>query len=81
MGVVSLHIFQSVIPCEAYTREAAMIDAVGIHNLTNIKKGNYYGAAKNWKHEYKCKLGTILLKKACAIFLAEGERQIKPEDI
>ncbi len=81
MGVVSLHIFQSVIPCEAYTREAAMIDAIGIHNLTNIKKGNYYGAAKNWKQEYKCKLGTILLKKACAIFLAEGERQIKPEDI
>lgn len=81
MGVVSLHIFQSVIPCEAYTREAAMIDAIGIHNLTNVKKGNYYGTAKNWKDEYKRKLGAILLKKACAIFLAEGERQIKPEDI
>lgn len=80
-GVVSLHIFQSVIPCEAYTREAAMIDAIGMHNLTNMKKGNYYGSAKNWKTEYQCKLGAILLKKACAIFLAEGERQIKPEDI
>ena len=29
LGVVSLHIFQSVIPVEAYTREACMIDALG----------------------------------------------------
>jgi hypothetical protein len=29
MGVVSLHCFQSVIPVEAYTREACMIDAIG----------------------------------------------------
>ncbi len=28
-GIVSLHCFQSVIPSEAYTREAAMIDAIG----------------------------------------------------
>lgn len=28
-GIVSLHCFQSVIPSEAYTREAAMIDALG----------------------------------------------------
>lgn len=28
-GVVSLHVFQNVIPVEAYTREAAMIDGLG----------------------------------------------------
>ena len=28
-GVVSLHCFQNVIPVEAYTREACMVDAVG----------------------------------------------------
>ena len=28
-GVVSLHCFHSVIPSEAYTREAAMLDAIG----------------------------------------------------
>lgn len=28
-GVVSLHCFQSVIPVEAYTREACMVDAIG----------------------------------------------------
>ena len=29
LGVVSLHCFQSVIPVEAYTREACMVDAIG----------------------------------------------------
>ena len=80
-GIVSLHCFQNVIPSEAYTREAAMIDAIGIHNLTNIKKGNYYGESKDWSLKHRCQLGTILLKKACAIFLAEGERQLNPIDI
>jgi len=28
-GVVCLHVFQSTIPVEAYTREAAMIEAIG----------------------------------------------------
>ena len=80
-GVVSLHCFQSVIPSEAYTREASMIDAIGLHNLTNMKKGNYYGEAKEWSAKHKRQLGTILLRRACAIFLAEGERQITPVDI
>ena len=29
VGVVSLHCFQNVIPVEAYTREACMVDAIG----------------------------------------------------
>ncbi len=81
MGVVSIHCFQSVIPSEAYTREAAMIEAIGLANLTNMKRGNFYGEAKDWSQKRKCQLGTILLRKACAIFLAEGERQITPADI
>lgn len=80
-GVVSLHCFQNVIPSEAYTREAAMIDAIGIHNLTNVKKGNYYGEAKEWSLKHKCQVGTLLLRNACEIFLAEGERQLNPIDI
>jgi len=80
-GVVSLHCFQSVIPSEAYTREAAMIDAIGLEKLTNMKKGNYYGEAKEWDMKRKRQLGVILLRRACAIFLAEGERQITPNDI
>lgn len=29
LGVVSLHVFQNVMACEAFTREACMIDALG----------------------------------------------------
>ncbi|KAI8419906.1 hypothetical protein MSG28_008529 [Choristoneura fumiferana] len=46
VGVVCLHIFQNVIPAEAYTNEAAMIDVLGIPNLKNLKSGNYYGSRR-----------------------------------
>ena len=80
-GVVSLHLFQNVIPTESYTREAAMIDSIGLTHLTNMKKGNYYGETVGWSLEMKRSLGTCLLRRACDIFIAEGERQIKPVDI
>jgi hypothetical protein len=31
LGVISLHVFQNAIACEAYTREACMIDALGMY--------------------------------------------------
>lgn len=37
LGVVTLHVFQNTIPVEAYTREAAMILALGkISNFTSL---------------------------------------------
>lgn len=33
LGIVSLHCFQSVIPVEAYTREASMVDAIGMNKF------------------------------------------------
>jgi hypothetical protein len=58
-----------------------MIDSMGLQHLTNLKKGDYYGATNTWQLDKKRRLGVILLKKACDIFIAEGERQIKPVDI
>ncbi|XP_045215275.2 uncharacterized protein LOC123565473 [Mercenaria mercenaria] len=81
MGVVSLHCFQSVIPVEAYTREACMIDAIGLKQITNQKKGDYYGVSVTFSMKERRKMGVYLLKKALQIFLAEGERQIAPLDI
>ncbi|KAL5004171.1 hypothetical protein ScPMuIL_017627 [Solemya velum] len=81
LGVVSLHCFQSVIPVEAYTREACMVDALGLEKLTNQKRGDYYGIATTWPRKEKRKMGVYLLKKAFQIFLAEGERQICPLDM
>ncbi|XP_072943052.1 uncharacterized protein [Epargyreus clarus] len=81
VGVICLHIFQNVIPAEAYTYEAAMIDVLGVHNLKNLKCGNYYGIAASWPLKERRMLGLYLLYKAMLIFLSEGERQLRPDDI
>ncbi|XP_059575536.1 ankyrin repeat and LEM domain-containing protein 1 isoform X2 [Alligator mississippiensis] len=80
-GVVSVHCFQNVIPVEAYTREACMVDALGLAMLTNQKRGNCYGVAAGWPPRRRRRLGVHLLHRALQIFLAEGERQLRPADI
>lgn len=80
-GVISLHCFQNVIPVEAYTREACMVEAIGLKMLTNKKRGDFYGVVSNWQLKKKKELGIHLLYRAMQIFLAEGERQLRPADI
>lgn len=73
--------FLNVIPAEAYTYEASMIDVIGVNNLTNQKVGNYYGLVESWPLKERRMLGLYLLYKAMQIFLTEGERQLRPDDI
>lgn len=80
-GVICLHVFQNTIPVEAYTREAVMIDALGIEHLTNCKSGEYYGIIATWNSRDKCRFGRYLLYKALQILLHEGERQLFPEHL
>lgn len=80
-GVICLHVYQNTIPVEAYTREAAIISALDINNLSNIRKGDFYGMSATWNPNQKKKLGVYLLYKALQIFLHEGERQLHPADI
>ncbi|KAG5683895.1 hypothetical protein PVAND_013155 [Polypedilum vanderplanki] len=79
-GVVCLHLFHNIMPSEAYSREASMIEAIGIHNLTNLKKGDYYGAPTSFTMRQKRQMGISLLYRALNIYLAEGESQMKPDD-
>uniref|UniRef100_A0A674I4N4 Ankyrin repeat and LEM domain containing 1 n=1 Tax=Terrapene triunguis TaxID=2587831 RepID=A0A674I4N4_9SAUR len=80
-GVISVHCFQNVIPVEAYTREACLVDAIGLKMLTNQKKGNYYGVVASWPMKRRRCLGIHMLHRAMQIFLAEGERQLRPADL
>lgn len=80
-GVICLPVFHNITPCEAFTREAAIIDALGVVNLTNIKRGDYYGIAKSWTMRDRKKLGVLLLYKAMQVFVVEGESQLRPNDI
>ena len=81
LGVVCLQIYHNIIPAEAYTREAAIIDAIGLNNLTNLKRGDYYGVTSGWKMRQRKHLGVALLYKAMQIYLAEGESQLMPFDL
>ncbi|KAM5232710.1 ankyrin repeat and LEM domain-containing protein 1 isoform 1-T1 [Hipposideros larvatus] len=80
-GVVSLHCFQHVVAVEAYTREACLVDALGIRTLTNQKQGHYYGVVASWPPARRRRLGVHLLHRALLVFLAEGERELRPQDI
>ncbi|XP_036317468.1 uncharacterized protein LOC118732439 [Rhagoletis pomonella] len=80
-GVVCLHVFHNILPSEAYTREAAIIDAFGLDHLTNYKRGDYYGPSQTWTMKEKKFLGISLLYKALQIYLAEGESQLSPSDL
>ncbi|KAK8381259.1 hypothetical protein O3P69_008254 [Scylla paramamosain] len=81
LGVVSLHVFQNTIPVEAWTREAAMISALGLNNLSNSMQGTFYGPASTWTNSKKHQLGVCLLYRSFKIFLQEGERQLRPNDL
>lgn len=80
-GVICLHVFQNIISEEAYTREAAMIDAIGIERLGNCISGKYYGIAATWSMQQKQKFGRYLLYKSLQIFMQEGENQVFPENL
>ena len=45
----------------------------GLNNLTNEKKGDYYGAASCWSSNKKLRLGHSLLFRAFQMYLLEGE--------
>ncbi|NWU73095.1 ANKL1 protein, partial [Pterocles burchelli] len=80
-GVLSVHCFQNSVPAEAYTREGCLVEALGLQTLTNQRKGNLYGVAASWPAERRRRLGVHMLHRAMSIFLAEGERQLRPADI
>lgn len=81
MGVVCVQAFHHLVPQEAHIREAAMIDAIGLNKLANEKRGTYYNNTIRWRNSDRCKLGCYLLHRAMHVFLADGERQLKPIDL
>ncbi|NWZ52683.1 ANKL1 protein, partial [Haliaeetus albicilla] len=80
-GVISVHCFQNTVPAEAYTREGCLVEALGLQTITNQRKGNCYGVAASWPADQRRRLGVHMLHRAMRIFLAEGERQLRPADI
>lgn len=67
-----------------FTRPACQLTYLilpGLKMLTNQKRGDFYGVVSNLPVKKKRELGVHLLYRAMQIFLAEGERQLRPLDI
>lgn len=79
-GVVSLHLFHNITSKEALTREALMIETIGLDNLTNLLKGTVQFKL-GWNEHKRRLLGSLLLQRAYMQLLNEGERQLRREDL
>lgn len=79
-GVVSLHIFHNITSKEALTREAIMIETIGLNNLTNLLRGTVQFRL-GWNEHKRRLLGALFLHRAFTQLLNEGERQLKRDDL
>lgn len=79
-GVVSLHLFHNITSKEALTREALMIETIGLDNLTNVLRGTIQFKL-GWNERKRRQLGALLLLRAYNQFINEGERQLKRDDL
>lgn len=80
-GVVSLQLFTNIHPSEALIREAAMIDAFGLKNLTNLKRGEYSGHSSSWTLKEKTEFGVFCLNSAWGIFKHDRCRPVFETDV
>ncbi|WKX88380.1 hypothetical protein Q1695_008205 [Nippostrongylus brasiliensis] len=78
-GVVCLQINHSVSDDEAFVREAALIEAIKLDNLTNLKGGEWRGSSKSWTMAMRAEFGTYQLLRAMGVLKMEGIRPIFPQ--
>ena len=70
-GILVLTFFHNSTSYVASTREAILIDFVGIENVTNVRKGSYYGCVKSWDQNVLANMGKFYMMK----IITEGLEQ------
>ncbi|XP_055349450.1 ankyrin repeat and LEM domain-containing protein 1-like [Paramacrobiotus metropolitanus] len=80
-GVVMLNCFPFISEKEALTREALMIEALGLNKLTNERGGNLHGPVKHWSTHERRLLGSYFLRNAFEVLLEKGERQTFRDEV
>ncbi|XP_065351366.1 ankyrin repeat and LEM domain-containing protein 1-like [Cloeon dipterum] len=82
-GVIVLEAFQFINSAEAHTREAVIIDALGLPSLCNEIPGTYHdgGVVKNLDPDQKLSFGKYLLLKAMREYINSEEIKIFPSII
>lgn len=79
-GVLLIRAFRGISSQDAQTREAAIIDALGMNHLTNRRLGAYCAgpARSDFSSRERKYLGIALLYKLMQKFLATEERELYP---
>lgn len=81
LGVVIVSVFHHSSEREANVNEACMIDAMGLVELSNLKKGSYTGTlAASWPQKTKNQLGSLLLLNSFRSFVVSDPKQFFPQD-
>ncbi|KAM8713452.1 hypothetical protein ACLKA7_013721 [Drosophila subpalustris] len=81
-GVLLLRAFNGVTSNDAHSREAAMIDALGMNHLTNRRVGVYFGLArKKFTSEQRKQLGVALLHMLLSVYMIKTERELQPAPV
>uniref|UniRef100_A0A1I7U1M7 DUF2235 domain-containing protein n=1 Tax=Caenorhabditis tropicalis TaxID=1561998 RepID=A0A1I7U1M7_9PELO len=81
-GVVWMQFGHSLSDNEAYNREACIISAIGVNNLTNVNTGELHGRCDTqWNDVMKDEYGTYLLNMALGIMKLEGINSLKPGNV
>jgi hypothetical protein len=82
LGVVIVSLFHHSSEREANVNEACMIDAIGLVELSNLKKGSYGGTiATKWSQKTKNQFGSFLLHKCFCAFAVGDHKPFHPRDV
>lgn len=80
-GVSFVQCFHNLSSDEAFTREALMIKAINVKNLTNIRHGSVYGSVREWSESRQRLMGSILLNRSFQIFLADAASEVRASEV
>jgi hypothetical protein len=80
-GVIVLTFFHDSSSYVAATREAIMIDFIGLENLTNERRGSFYGGVRNWDQNVLNNMGKYFITKIMAYSINHHVEPIRQEDI
>ena len=80
-GVIVLTFFHDSSSYVASTREAIMIDFIGLENLTNERRGTFYGGVRNWDQNVLENMGKYFTTKIMSHSIMHHVEPIRKEDI
>ena len=79
-GIVVLKSACNSTSYEAATREAILIDFIGLERLTNMRRGCYYGDAIDWSRSMLCNMGSFYIVKIIRESYGDYHRAVLKQD-